>query len=138
MFLFFCTVLIPTSNVQLHLSTLQVKFFFCFFSTLEPRSLLSSKKKYVCFFFEITRFAASFCLLDHTGENHASAQLLISTMLCTPKIFFFGAGLVLILFFLISDDFQIREGSMHYISGQREYVIQRCEHIFYTVMKKIT
>jgi hypothetical protein len=30
----FCIVLILTSNVQLHLSTLQARFFFCFFSTL--------------------------------------------------------------------------------------------------------
>ena len=48
----FCLVLILTSNVQLHLSTLYVRFFFCFFSTLSPTSLLSSKKlKCVSFLF---------------------------------------------------------------------------------------
>ena len=90
----FCIVLILTSNVQLHLSTLQVRFFFCFFSTLYPKSLLSYKElKCFSFLFEVIRFTASFRLVDHIGENHASAQFQISPMLCTPKFFFLGAGI---------------------------------------------
>ena len=53
--------------------------FLCFFSTLWPKSLLASKKiKYVSFLFEVIRFAASFRLVDHIGENHVSAQFQIS------------------------------------------------------------
>ena len=90
----FCLVLILTSNVQLHLSTLQVGFFFCFFSTLWPKILLASKKiKYVSFLFDVIRFAASFRLVDHIGENHVSAQFQISPMLCMPKFFFLMAGI---------------------------------------------
>jgi len=68
--------------------------FLCFFSTLWPKSLLASKKiKYFSFLFEVICFAASFRLVDHIGENHASAQFQISPMLCIPKFFFLGAGI---------------------------------------------
>ena len=51
------------------------------------------KNKYVSFFFKVIRFAASFRLVDHIGENHVSVQFQISPMLCIPKFFFLGAGI---------------------------------------------
>ena len=51
------------------------------------------KMKEICFLLEVNRFTASFRLVDHIGENHASAQFQISPMLCIPKFFFLGAGI---------------------------------------------
>ena len=51
------------------------------------------KIKCVSFLFEVIRFAASFRLVDHIGENHASAQFQIPPMLCIPKFFFLRAGI---------------------------------------------
>ena len=43
--------------------------FLCFFSTLWSKSLLASKKiKYVSFLFEVIRFTASFCLVNHNTK----------------------------------------------------------------------
>ena len=38
------------------------------------------KLKEICFLLEVNRFAASFRLVDHIGENHASAQFWIPPM----------------------------------------------------------
>jgi len=85
--------------------------FLCFFSTLWPKSLLASKKiKYVSFLFEVIRFAASFRLVDHIGENHVSAQFQISPMLCIPKFFFLRAGTKFHVHFSYFRHFLIRGG----------------------------